>query len=203
MKPKSTNNFRSTRLLWWIALWTVGITLVVSGFLGGQAGGTVYESQTEFFTVGDFNGDGVTDVLVLDKNTGNARVGYMDSAGNVAWSKPLITGTENVSGCATGTFLSGARDSVAVTSLDLNRVNIIDLSNSNSAPSPTIVSPMGIGAHSIASLPLPLGGTSPTYDYMMVASSLNSPPPERLDLLGLNAGSVTSTSEYGETGAYS
>jgi Tol biopolymer transport system component len=203
MKLKPTTKLCNARLFWWIALWTLGISLIVSGFFGGQArGGTVYESQTEFFTADDFNGDGVTDVLVLDKNTGNARVGYMDSSGNINWSKPLATGTENVSGFAAGTFLSVSRDSVAVTSPDLNRVNIVDLSNSNAAPSPTIVSPMGIGAHSIAALPLPLGGTVPSYDYMLVASSLNSPPAERLDFLGLNAGVATSTREYEETGAF-
>ena len=95
----------------------MGLLICVSLLLGGVVvAGTVYENQTEFFTVGDFNGDGVADVLVLDKNTGNARVGYMDAANNISWSKPLITGTENVSGCATGMFLSVSRDGVAVTS---------------------------------------------------------------------------------------
>ena len=42
----------------------------------------------------------------------------------------------------------------------------------------------------------------PTYDYMLVASSLNSPPSERLDLLGINAGAVTSTAEYGESDVF-
>jgi hypothetical protein len=45
--------------------------------------GFVYETPTEFLTSGDFNGDGIPDVLVLDKATGNARVGYQDGSSNL------------------------------------------------------------------------------------------------------------------------
>jgi len=54
----------------------------------------VYESAAEFFTSADFNGDGIPDVLLLDKLTGNARVGYADGNGNLTWSSPLVTGVE-------------------------------------------------------------------------------------------------------------
>ncbi|HEY3860681.1 MAG TPA: hypothetical protein VGO59_02230 [Verrucomicrobiae bacterium] len=179
------------------------LTAILSFALAGRVfAGVVYENQTEFFTTGDFNGDGVTDILVLDKSTGNARVGYLNAAGSIAWSAPLATGTENVSGCAAGRFLKASRDGIAVTSADLNRVNLADLSNSNSAPSPTVVSPAGIGAHSIAALASPLGGAAPAYNFLLVASSLNPPPQKRLDLLGLNSGAASPVGQYPETGSF-
>src|SRR6185295_8915918 len=62
----------------------------------------VYESENEFLTAGDFNGDGIVDALVLDKLTGNARVGYQNPAGTLVWSASLPTGPDNVTGCAVG-----------------------------------------------------------------------------------------------------
>jgi hypothetical protein len=52
----------------------------------------VYETPNEFFTTADFNGDGVPDVLVLDKLTGNARIGYAATNGTLTWSAPMVTG---------------------------------------------------------------------------------------------------------------
>ncbi|MCX6911464.1 MAG: hypothetical protein NT167_00080, partial [Verrucomicrobia bacterium] len=46
----------------------------------------VYETDTEFISSGDFNGDGLLDVLVLDKATGNARVGCQNNLGAINWS---------------------------------------------------------------------------------------------------------------------
>src|ERR1035441_4902020 len=70
----------------------------------------VYETGAEFLTAGDFNGDGVADVLVLDKLTGNARVGYANTSGVLIWSAPLVTGVEDASGCAVGRLLQPTRD---------------------------------------------------------------------------------------------
>ena len=46
--------------------------------------GFVYETPAEFLTSADFNGDGIADVLVLDRATGNARVGYQSPGGTLA-----------------------------------------------------------------------------------------------------------------------
>jgi hypothetical protein len=96
-------------------------------FGGGARAAFVYESAAEFLTSGDFNADGIPDVLVLvlDKPTGNARVGYQNPAGALTWSAPLATGAENVSGCGLEHFIQSDRDSLALTSRDLNRVNLM------------------------------------------------------------------------------
>src|SRR5271156_1104298 len=89
----------------------------------GAAPSFVYETTNEFLASGDFNGDGVPDVLVLDKITGNARVGYGNTNGVLTWSAPLVTGVGQAAGCAVGTWLAANRAAVAVTSPTLNRVN--------------------------------------------------------------------------------
>jgi hypothetical protein len=162
----------------------------------------VYETGAEFLTTGDFNGDGVADVLVLDKLTGNARVGYADTSGVLTWSAPLVTGVENASGCTVGRLLQTTRDAVAATSAGLNRVNLVDLSNTNTAGPPVIVTPTGLGPHTIVTLANPSGGAAPAYNYLLAASSLNNIPAERLDLMSINAGTTTAAGQFAETASF-
>src|ERR1039458_9284227 len=179
----------------------IGISALLLWSATVQAG-LVYETPAEFFTSADFNGDGIADVLVLDKLTGNARVGYANAGGTLTWSAPLVTGCENVAGCAVGRFLQTTRDAVAVTAPDFNRANLVDLSATNSAGAPVPVTPAGLGPHTLVALANPLGGMPPAYNYLFVASSLNSPPPERLDLLALNSGSASPADEFPESGPF-
>src|SRR5579872_3981189 len=134
----------------------------------------VYENSTEFLSSADFNGDGILDVLVLDKITGNALVGYNDGNGNLTWSSPLVTGVGNAEGCAVGTFLQTTRAAVAVTSSAQNRVNLVDLSGTNSAGTPKIVTPLGLGPHALVPLADPFGGVAPAYNDLLIASSDNN-----------------------------
>ena len=86
---------------------TVGVfffAAVLSANTGRCETALVYDTGSEILTSGDFNGDGIADILVLDKLTGNARVGYLDPNGVIAWSAPLVSGVENVSGAAEGRF---------------------------------------------------------------------------------------------------
>src|SRR5215469_16466066 len=99
-----------------LVLGSVGAPGVLAAF--------IYETPNEFFTTADFNGDSVPDVLVLDKLTGNARIGYAATNGTLTWSAPMVTGVENASGCAAGHFRLTTRDVLAVTTTNLNRVNL-------------------------------------------------------------------------------
>ncbi len=161
----------------------------------------VYESATEFFTAGSFLGDGSTNVLVLDKLTGNARVGLVDNNGNLAWSAPLVTGSDNLTGCAVGRTVSTNRDSLAVTAPELNHVYLLDLSNTNSTGAPVVIAPNGIGPHSLADLAAPEGGT-PAFDSLLVASSFNSASTEQLDLLNLSNGVPAAAGSFFDDGSF-
>jgi len=179
------------------AVWAVVLAAVPNAFAG-----FVYETPTEFLTAGDFKGNGRLDVLVLDKATGNARVGYQDDQGVLIWSSPLVTGVQNVTGLAVGRLLLSSRDALAVTAPDLNRINLVDLSDARSAGVPQVVTPVGLGPHSLAALASPFPGPSPPLNYLLAASSLNNAQIERLDLMDPNSGSAPSAGHWRESGVF-
>jgi hypothetical protein len=161
--------------------------LMATGLCFGLAetlrAGFVYESPSEFFSAGDFNGDGIADVLVLDKITGNARVGYSDGNGGLTWSAPLVTGVQNVTGLGVQHFLTATNDSVAVTAPGYNRVNLVDLSQTNSVGAPQSFAPIGIGPHAVAGLASPMTPSAGGLPYLLVASSFNNGSAEMLDFM--------------------
>jgi hypothetical protein len=184
------------------ALWAAAALFCFAFQHGFAAPPFVYETPTEFLSSGDFNGDGIPDVLVLDKITGNARVGYGDGAGDLTWSAALVTGAGEATSCGVGRWLQTTRDSVAVTAPTLNRVNLVDLSGTNDAGTPMIVTPEGLGPHTLIPLANPSGGTPPIYNDLLAASSDNSDSAELLDLLSINAGLGSESGEYGESGPF-
>jgi hypothetical protein len=162
----------------------------------------VYETPNEFLAAGDFNGDGVPDVLVIDKLTGNARVGYANSIGDLDWSAPLITGVAGPTGCAIGVFLFSGRDAVALTAPSFNEVNLVDLSGTNAAGTPIVVTPSGLGPHTVIAMVDSLAVPPPVYNDLLVASSNNDDSAEFLDLMSINAGVGTEKGQYQETGPF-
>src|SRR6476620_4277217 len=111
-----------------------GLTFVAALALGllnsiCPAASFVYESPTEFVSNGDFNGDGRLDAVVLDKATGNARVGFQDVTGAIIWAAPVASGVPQAGALAVGRFAQTNRDAIAVTSFQWNRIHILDVSN--------------------------------------------------------------------------
>jgi len=106
----------------------VGCALLLSSIAARAA--FVYETPAEFLTSGDFNGDGIPDVLVLDRLTGNARVAYQSPAGALTWPAPRVSGIENVTGVGIGKLFSTNHDAIAATAPDFNRIALLDVSNS-------------------------------------------------------------------------
>ena len=45
----------------------------------------IYETPREFFGSGDFDGDGKTDLVIVDKETGKYRLGYQQPTGLFSW----------------------------------------------------------------------------------------------------------------------
>jgi len=109
----------------------------------------VTETTTEFLSSGDFNGDGRLDAIVLDKATGNARVGYQNASGALTWAAPVPSGVARAGSLAVGRFISLNRDAIAVTSFEFNRIHILDLSVPGLATPPRIVNPPHDGISSL------------------------------------------------------
>ena len=138
-----------------------------------SAAGFVYETPTEFLTSGDFNGDGIPDVLVLDKATGNARVGYQNTSSNLVWSAPLPTGVPSPAALAVGHFRDTNQDAIAITAEELNRVYLLRLSNPSNAPAPATLTPHGLGPDYLVGLSAPFGNVG-SFDSLAIGSSDNN-----------------------------
>ena len=105
--------------------------LVVLGTAAAPA--FVQETATEFHAVGDFDGDGRNDVVLVDKASGGYRIGYQLSPGDYTWADTRASGVQNVTGVSVGRLLAATRDALAVTGPEANRVNLLEAS-SPSAP---------------------------------------------------------------------
>jgi hypothetical protein len=182
----------------------LALALGLLAFVSGTQAAFVYQSPGEFLTSGDFNGDGIADVLVLDRLTGNVRIGYGSANGVLTnWSNPLVSGVENPTGCAVGRFQQIGYDTLAVTAPGFNRVNLVDLSNPASAGTPVVVTPPGIGPHTLVAMANPAGaGVAPSFNSILSASSFNTPNAELLDLLSLSSGVATPVGEYPESAPF-
>src|SRR4051794_23419909 len=124
----------------WALTWLL-LCLVFGGKSFSARAAVVYETPSEFITSGDFNGDGSVDALVLDKLTGNARVGYQSPGGALVWSSPFASGIENVTGVGIGKFVATNRDAIAATAPDFNRIALLDVPNPGSNSLPAFVLP--------------------------------------------------------------
>ena len=108
---------------------------------GPARSATVDETAFEFLSSGDFNGDGRIDAIVLDKATGNARVGYQNANGTLTWAAPVPSGVAQAGSLAVGRFVQTNRDSIAVTSVEFNRIHVLNLSVPGVASAPIVSQP--------------------------------------------------------------
>ena len=133
----------------------------------------------EFTTVGDFNGDGTTDMLILDKTTGLYRIGTLSPVDSTLYFNPQAqaTGIAEVTGMAVGRFTSDTLDSFVMASPTLNGLQL-------ATHDPT-TTPSRNGSEWV---PLPAAGPF-AITALDVAGTGNTRRPELV--LGTEAGSTT------------
>lgn len=165
-------------------------TMVAACFmLAAQAlAGFVYETPSEFVTTGDFNGDGLADVVVVDRATGNARVGYQSPAGAMTWLAALPTGVANPTAIAAGRFFVSGREALAVTSPEFNHVQLLELSPGTNRNK---FKPNGVGPNLLISLRNPQGAVDAgPFDWVAAGSRGADPGITVLELFGFVADGV-------------
>src|ERR1041385_4457354 len=91
----------------------------------------VYETDLEFITTGDFNGDGKPDIAIVDRTTGRVRVGYQLAEGFFNWVAWRAGGLRSVSGVSVGRLVDDKHDSLELASSDRNLITVVDAANSN------------------------------------------------------------------------
>lgn len=143
--------------------------------------GFVSETAAEFSTTGDWDGNGVADVMILDKATGFVRLGYQSSPLQVEWSEPEASGMENVTGCSAGTFLDSGRRSLVFAAPEANRVQFVRAAGMGLPSTLTSLSGTGIGPVAVLGLPAP-NAVGARQD-LLIGSIWNGDPANRLEVV--------------------
>lgn len=145
---------------------TLGISL--------HAATTVQETDAEFIASADLNGDGLQDVVLVDKATGRVRPGYQQEDGFLKWVEWRDSGAQGVTGLSAGRLISSDRDALAFASQDGNLLTVLDASVPTTATAPVDIPFMLLGPASVVSLNLGEEGDAALHD-LFVGSVYNTP----------------------------
>ena len=84
---------------------------------------------SDFFTaVGDVNGDGEGDAIVVDRVSGVVTIGIRATNGTLTFRSPAASGLPNATSLAVGRFTATERDTLMLTSPEANRLLVLDAS---------------------------------------------------------------------------
>jgi formylglycine-generating enzyme required for sulfatase activity len=150
------------------------------GWAAGPSSTFIYETPNEFFGNGDFDGDGRTDLIIVDKASGKYRLGYQTAAGLFSWVDCRPSGIKGVSGVGIGKFLAQNLDAFAFTSPDANQVTLVEASSQTADGKPVNVPfSAALGPNTLAAVSAGPGALANLY----VASIYNSPDANLVTLL--------------------
>ena len=148
-----------------------------------QANAFIYETAAEFQGTGDFDGNGLNDLIIVDKATGNYRIAYQLAPGAYTWVSARASGIGSPAGLGIGRLDSLTNDSLAFAGPDDNRVNILEANSTMTAGLPASVfirlslGPNLVGVTAIG------GGTETAYQDLYIASRYNGVTPYRETLV--------------------
>ena len=128
-----------------------------------DADGAPSTTRGELVATGDFNGDGQGDVLLLDKATGQYRIGYDLPVGDGFHFNPFAraSGVSAVSGMSAGHFTADGVSTFAIASASLNRVELMALGiDATPALGSESVALPAAGPSAIAALDVPTAGNT-------------------------------------------
>jgi len=148
-----------------------------------RSSSSICETATEFFGSGDFDGDGNSDLVIVDKESGKYRLGYQLKPGAFTWVENRPGGIKGISGFTIGKLLTNNLDALGFTSPDANQITVVDVSSSFGASRPLNV-PFNAGLGPNTLVAIDIGGPDNTsLDDLFVASIYNSPEPNLASLL--------------------
>ena len=180
---------------------TVLIALAAS-LLSLRASQFVTEIPTEFVTAGDFNGDGKLDVAIVDRPTGRVRIGYRVSSEFFNWADWRNGGVKDVTGVSVGKLVDVQRDSLALTSADVNQIAVFDAASTTVPTDPFPIECALLGPNVAVAVDIGGAGNTPLLD-LYIASIYNNDPENRVTLFRSGGKTFTQTSELPAAGAES
>lgn len=162
----------------------------------------VHETETEFLSSGDFDGDGRTDVVIVDRETGRVRVGYQTAPGAFSWADYKETGLKDVTAVAVGRLLVPDKDALALVAADVNGVALFAPGGPADANPPVPVPAPGLGPNTVVAVQI--GGADDTpWPDLAISSMYNSPTPNKWTLFRNQAGQLRRLAEVDLSGTLS
>lgn len=150
--------------------------------LGRASAGFVFETEREFFTSGDWDGDGHEDLLVVDRASGKVRPGYLQADGTFLWVDNRLCGVKDLTGLTVGRLFDARRDALAAVAADANQLAAVELAQAGQSSAPVPIPFELLGPHGI--LALEIGGEDNTALHdLLVVSIYNDPDPLKASLL--------------------
>src|SRR5208337_1245932 len=128
-------------------------------------------------------GDGRTDVVIVDKESGKYRLGYQLTPGVLSWVDCRPSGIKGVAGFSIGRLLAKNRQALAFTSPDDNQITLVEVSSAT-APGRPVVVPFtaALGPNTVVAVDIGSAAKTGLAD-LYVGSIYNSPDPNQADLL--------------------
>jgi hypothetical protein len=130
----------------------------------------VLETPEVFVAQPDLDGDGIADIVVIDRASGILRPGLFSGTGALAWLEPVPGGVGNVTGVAGGPFENAGYDSLALVAEAANRIHVFALSGSTLNRSPRTVYNSVFGLGELAAVEEAGSGTPATVELVGVSA---------------------------------
>ena len=148
-----------------------------------QPASLVYETPHELFGGADFNGDGLPDVVIVDKESGKYRLGYQTPTGLFSWVDCRPGGLKGIAGLSIGKVLDPKQDSLVLSSADANQLTLVEVSSPTAPSKPVAVDfTAALGPSTVVAIDIGGAGKTPRAD-LYVGSIYNSPDPNQATLM--------------------
>jgi hypothetical protein len=152
----------------------------------------VMETPESFIVQPDLDGDGIPDIVVIDRATGVMRPGLFD--GSVSWLEPVAGGMNNLTAVAIGNFESSSTDSLAITSDVGNRINVFSYTGDTLNRAPRSVFNDIFGLSELVAIEESSSGTPATIELIGFSRLYEPSVPGLRDYLTANGGGLQSYS---------
>ena len=160
----------------------------------------VSETEQDFFTTGDFNGDGKLDIAIVDRYSGRVRVGYQLSPDFFDWANWKSGGMKGVTGVAVGRLQDSKRDSLCLVAADANLITVVDAVNPNADSDPMKVPNTALGPNTVAAVDIGGSGNTPLTDLYLASIYNNDPTPNLATLFRSDGKTFTKVAELPVSG---
>ncbi len=159
------------------------LALSAAAWIGcAAASAFVYETEREFFSTGDFDGDGKQDVILVDRASGKYRLGYAQADDTFRWVDNRVTGVKDLTGIAIGKLFTPQRDALAVTAADANKIALVEAPSPGQAAQAKPLELEVLGPATVLAVDIGGEGNTPLDD-LIVTSIYNDPDPLKATLL--------------------